>query len=73
MTRVLSREGADARTSGQIYLAVVQVFIIYGSETWVMTPRIGRVLGRIPPQGGLQADGEATSERTVQSMGLPPS
>ena len=43
---VLSREGADACTSGQIYLAVVQLIILYGSETWVMTPRIGRVLGK---------------------------
>ena len=29
-------------------------------------------LGRIPPQGGPQADGEETSERTGRSMGLPP-
>ena len=28
--------------------------------------------GWIPPQGGLQADGEATSERTGRSMGLSP-
>ena len=45
LTRILSREGADARTSGQIYLAVVQLVQLYGSETWVMTPYIGRVLG----------------------------
>ena len=30
-------------------------------------------LGRILPQGGPQADGEATSEREVWCMGLPPS
>ena len=29
--------------------------------------------GQISPQGGPQADGEATSESTVRSMGLPPS
>ena len=46
LTRVLSREGEDARTSGQIYLALVQLVLLYGSETWVMTPRIGRVLSR---------------------------
>ena len=44
MTRVLSREGTDAWTLGQIYLAVVQSVMMYGSETWVMTPHIGRVL-----------------------------
>ena len=29
--------------------------------------------GRIPPQGGPQADGEATSKRKVQRMDIPPS
>ena len=45
LTRVLSREGADARTLGHIYLAVVQSVIIYGSGTWVPKPRMKRVLG----------------------------
>ena len=45
MYRVLSREGADAWTLGRIYVAVVQVVMIYGSEKWVTTPHIGRVLG----------------------------
>ena len=45
LTRVLSREGADARTLSQIYLAVGQSFMLYGSEMWVITPRIGSVLG----------------------------
>ena len=43
---MLRKEGADDRNSGQIYLAVVQSVLIYGSETWVMTPHIGRCLGR---------------------------
>ena len=37
-------EGEDEQTLGQIYLEVVQSVMIYGSETWVMNPRIGRVL-----------------------------
>ena len=45
MTQVLSREGAYARTSGQIYLAVLQSFLIYSSETWVLTLLMQRVLG----------------------------
>ena len=45
LTRELIREDVDARTSGQIYLAVVQLVMLCGSETWVMTPRIGRVWG----------------------------
>ena len=46
LNRVLGREGADARTLGRIYLAVVQAVLMYGSDTWVMKLRIGRVLGR---------------------------
>ena len=45
LDQVLSREGEYAHTSGQIYLAVVQEVILYGSETRVMTLRIKRVLG----------------------------
>ena len=45
LTRVLVREGVDACTLGQIYLAMVQSVLVYGLETWVMTPHIGRVLG----------------------------
>ena len=39
------REGAYARTSGHIYLAVFQLVMMYGSETWVINPGIGRVFG----------------------------
>ena len=45
MYRLLSRDGADARTSGRIYMVVVQAVMLYRSETWVMKPLIGRVLG----------------------------
>ena len=40
----MGREGAEARRSGHIYLAVVQSVIMYGSETWGMTPHIDRML-----------------------------
>ena len=45
LTRVLIRESADARTLDQIYLAVVQLVILYGMYMWVTTPHIWRVLG----------------------------
>ena len=41
----LSREGGDNQTSDSIYSAVIQSVMLYGSETWVMTPCIGRVWG----------------------------
>ena len=45
LTRVLGREGEDARTSVYIYLEVFQYVMLYGLEMWIMTPRIGRLLG----------------------------
>ena len=45
LTRVLGRVGVDAWTLGMLYAAVVQAVFLDGSETWVMTPRIGRDLG----------------------------
>ena len=46
LKRFLGREGVDARTLGQVYLVVVQSVFLYGSETWVINPRIRRLLGR---------------------------
>ena len=45
MNQVLIREGADKQKLGNIYLAVVQLVLLYGSETWVLKPRMQRVLG----------------------------
>ena len=45
MYRGFIREGEDARTQGRINVAVVQAVMLYGSETQVTTPHIGRVLG----------------------------
>ena len=42
---MLGREGADDRTSGIIYVEVVQAVFLYGSETWVTTLHIGRAFG----------------------------
>ena len=39
------QEGADTRTLGYIYVAIVQTILLFGLETWVVNPRIKRVLG----------------------------
>ena len=44
LTRLLGREGTDAWTSGMFYVEVVQVVMLYGSETWVMSLHIGITL-----------------------------
>ena len=44
LARILSREGAGKRVSGNFFKAVVQQVILLGAETWVLTPRIEREL-----------------------------
>ena len=44
LTRILRREGAKPRFSGMFFKAVVQAVLIFGLETWVLTPRMGRAL-----------------------------
>ena len=39
LARVLSREGADPKMSQTFYIAVTQVVLIFGLETWVLTAR----------------------------------
>ena len=45
MPRILSREGATPRVSGLFFKAVIQVVLLLGAETWVVTPRMGTALG----------------------------
>ena len=45
MARILRWNGASPQVLGVFFKAVVQAVIQFGSETWVMTPCMGRVLG----------------------------
>ena len=45
MSRITSREGEGPRVSIFFFKSVVQLVLIFVAETWVVTPRMGRVLG----------------------------
>ena len=36
--------GADPKVSGHFYKAVSQAMLLFGAETWVLTPRMEREL-----------------------------
>ena len=44
LTKILVREGADKRTVGRFYMPVVQAVILFGYETWVLTPRLEKYI-----------------------------
>ena len=50
MSRILSREVAAPRVSSLFFKAVIQAVLIFGSETWVVTPRMGKALGGFQTQ-----------------------
>ena len=47
MESILGREGDIPRVSGMFLKAVVQAVLLFGSETWVITPCMGRALGGV--------------------------
>ena len=44
LAKIWGREGADRRMTGRFYVVVVQAVLIFGSETWVLTPRFEKYL-----------------------------
>ena len=48
--RILSREGAEPRVSGFFFKAVVQAVLLFCSDTWLVTPCMGRALGGFQDQ-----------------------
>ena len=45
MLRILGKEGADPQTYGNFYKAVAQANLLFGVESWVISPMIGSTLG----------------------------
>ena len=45
MLHILSREGATLRASRFFFKAVIQVVLLFGAETWVVTACMGKALG----------------------------
>ena len=44
LDRVLGREGVDTKVSRSFYTSFTQVVLIFGEETWVLTPRMEKAL-----------------------------
>ena len=44
LQRILIREGETKRVSGNFFKAVVQKVLLFGAETWVVSPRMERAL-----------------------------
>ena len=45
MSMILGQEVGESRTPRKFYKTVVQAPLLFGAETWVVSPRTGRTLG----------------------------
>ena len=43
-SKILGRQGASPKTCGHLYVAVVQSLLLYGAETWVVSPDMLSIL-----------------------------
>ena len=44
MARILRREGVSLKVSRLCFKAMVQVVLLFRSDTWVVTPRMGKAM-----------------------------
>ena len=70
LTRILSREGVAPQVYGFLFKAMVQLVLLFGAETWIVTPYMGRVLGGVPIPGGKTIDGEAPMAADIREIGI---
>ena len=62
MLRILIREGATPWVSGLFFKDVIQAVLLFGAETWVVTPRMGKDLGGFQTQVSIRLTGTAPAE-----------
>ena len=64
MGRILSREDLEPQVYIFFLKYVVQSILIFGAETWVVTPLMGRILGGFQDQVVRQLAGRPPRRRT---------
>ena len=58
VSRILRRDGATPRVSSMFYKAIVQSKLLYGSESWVLTPTMLKALEGFHNRVARQISGE---------------
>ena len=67
---IISREGAARRVSRFFFKSVVQAVLIFGADTWLVTPPHGKGPGGVSDPGGETDDGMAPTEETGQEVDI---
>ena len=69
---ILGREGANPRVSGLFFKAVVKAVLLFGLETWVLTPHMGRALGNFQHGVAIPTTGRQSKSQEEGGWGYPP-
>ena len=72
LSRILSREGADPKVSGNFNKSVAQVVLLFGAETWVLTQRMERDLDSFQYRVARRITGKHPWQWTDGSWDYPP-
>ena len=64
MLRILIREGATPQVYGLFFNAVIQLLLIFGVESWVVTPLMGKDLGGFQTQVEIRLTGKLPRRTT---------
>ena len=70
MLRILIREGERPQVSGFFFKSVFQSVLLFGAETWVVTPPHRPGPGGVPGPCGEGTDGEDPTEESRRKVGV---
>ena len=72
LSQVLGREGADPKVLRTFYTAVSQAVLLFGVETWVLTPRMEKALDSFQSRVARRINGRQLRQKKDGSWDYPP-
>ena len=72
MSQILSWERVDPKVLGHFFKTVVQAVLLFGTEMWVLTPRMERALSSFQQRVARRITGRQLRRRWIGSLDYPP-
>ena len=72
LSRIFIREGADPKVLGHLYKAATQAVLLFGAETWVLTPSMEQALDSFQHRVAQRLTGRQPMIRGGGSWAYPP-
>ena len=72
LVKILGRKGEDRRTVGRCYVEVVKSVLLFGSENWVLTPRLEKALEEFHHRAAQQMAGMGPKLQRYGTSVYPP-